>query len=312
MPTICTIMIKRRPGQKLATNLSKIAIMLFLRDGKKKTREIMDHLKEQHGLSESRGIRKHLGELKKDDCIEDISQSGKSSYWQWKNNAESFKRIVNFLTENSAVIRVIEDGAIDSGKTDKREFLADIPYMQDIQRPSDVFDSAKYWFDTEYAKSFFTKETIDHFVNILRNKCSKEKDYLQFIKTSLLFQEKPDDFLENILFGTNHDRKVLVTMMHHSPTFVLYVLNLDQLNPKRIISGYDIRDDIITSMILKDMIINRTTNQHGVGSTTKISSSSRWTKKKEFDGINIDLHSELNSPESPILVEYKKRKEKKK
>ena len=60
------IMAKRRPGQKLPTNLSKIAIMLFLRQDKKTTKEILDHLKEQHGLSESRGIRKHLGELKRD------------------------------------------------------------------------------------------------------------------------------------------------------------------------------------------------------------------------------------------------------
>ena len=71
-------------------------------------------------------------------------------------------------------------------------------------------------------------------------------------------------------------------MMHHSPTFVLYVLNLDQLNPKRIISGYDIRTDIITSMILKDMIISRTSNQRGVGSSTKISSSSRCSMRKDF------------------------------
>ena len=302
-------MAKRRPGQKLPTNLVKIAIMLFLRDEKKMTREILDHLKEQHGLSESRGIRKHLGELKKDDHLEDIAQSGKPSYWQWKNDIESFKKIVNFLTENSAVIRMVEESSTqDSDKKDNQEFLSDIPYVQDIQRPSETFDSAKYWFDTESAKSFFTKETINYFVDILRKKCAEEDDYIKFIKTSLIFQEKPDEFLENIIFGLNRDRNVLITMMHHSPTFVLYVLNLDKLNPKKIISGYDIRDDIITSMILKDMIIGRTSNQHGIGSSTKVSSSSRWTKKKEFDGIAIDLHAELNSPESPALVEYRKKK----
>ena len=304
-------MAKRRPGQKLPTNLVKIAIMLFLRDEKKMTREILDHLKEQHGLSESRGIRKHLGELKKDDYLEDIAQSGKPSYWQWKNDIESFKKIVNFLTENSSVIRMVEESnnMQDSDKADKKEFLSDIPYVQDIQRPSETFDSAKYWFDTEYAKSFFTEDTINYFADILRKRCAEEDDYIRFIKTSLVFQEKPDDFLENIIFGLNRDRRVLITMMHHSPTFVLYVLNLDRLNPKRIITGYAIRDDIITSMILKDMIISRTSNQHGLGSSTKISSSKRWTKKKEFDGIIIDLHSELNSPESPVLVEYRKKKE---
>ena len=298
-------MVKRRPGQKLPTNLVKVAIMLFLREGKKMTKEILDHLKEHHGLSESRGIRKHLGELKRDGLLEDISQSGKASYWQWKNNVESFKKIVNFLTENAGLIRMIEDKCTDS---ENKEFISDISYVQEIQRPSEIFDSTKYWFDTEYAKSFFTEKTINHFVDILRKKCAEEKDYIKLIRTSLVFQEKPDDFLENIVFGTNHDRRVLITMMHHSPTFVLYVLNLDQLNPKRIISGYDIRTDIITSMIIKDMIFNKSSNQHGVGSTTKVSSSSRWTKKKEFDGIVIDLHAELNSPESPALVEYRKKK----
>ena len=83
------------------------------------------------------------------------------------------------------MIRVIEDGAIDSEKTDKHEFLADIPYMQDIQRPSDVFDSAKYWFDTEYAKSFFTKEDYRSFCKY------PEKEMLKGKRLSPVHKNKP-------------------------------------------------------------------------------------------------------------------------
>lgn len=81
----------RGRGNKLKTNQVKIEILKYLADDHEEL-DLIGHLTKQFGISEKRGMRRHLFELRNDLKFLDE--------FKIKNDFETFRNIILFLDEN--------------------------------------------------------------------------------------------------------------------------------------------------------------------------------------------------------------------
>ena len=87
-------------GQKYKNNEVKLGILDFLANGKFTGADIRGRLAEVFGISEVRGIRKHLSDLYKKGFLDKIDRLGSTTEWWLKEDFDTFRKIVLFIKEN--------------------------------------------------------------------------------------------------------------------------------------------------------------------------------------------------------------------
>lgn len=272
-------MVKNRGrGEKLPKNYVKIAILHFVRDKKKSRSEIRDYLKKNLGVSEPRGVRSHLSKLCQDEYLEGNVKPGIGSYYQWKKTVESFKKIIEFISTNSDIAKkiIIEKSQVSQPlKTEGNLQPKKLFEIFDV-------DSIEFWYNTKYAKSFFTEEIVNNLLKESFEDYSKNKGTYSLNKL-----EFRTVVLENI------DTRSIVILMHYSPNLVRYIIDLPNLykNKTRNLKEKDSR----IFFTIFDDIINKNYNYHGGGgfigepNINKIDS-------KAFKGVKLEFGCSLMAP----------------
>ena len=276
---------KRSKGEKLPTNLIKIAIVLFLRDKKKTTSEIRDYLGRQFGITEPKGIRMHLQWLHhKGKILDKFGKKGLDTTWEWKKTLESFKKIVNFLHSNSEIVKKlvefnpidgIEEHLPEEDKTKVTTFF---------QSMTPEFKVERYWYNTKYARSFFNKNIIRHFVH------HTYEDHRQELEPQFI----NEDELKAITFPIPRTDDFIVTLMHYSPSLVRYIINLEDHLSEIIKAKRTHETSSIFLMILKDIVVDRQISHGGTSSTQY--GIQRTTSDSDVKGLKISLECLLHEP----------------
>lgn len=312
-------MVTRTRGAKLPTNFIKIAIILFTSDTKKSSTEIREYLKKRHKVTEPRGIRKHLAELYNRGYLDKRVKIGIGSYYTWKKSFDSFKKIANFITENTNMVKQVE---IENNKNkeiidlffdppskftkplsaeelkpvERSNFVSEVHYLMNLKDIEAQFDSVRYWFNTNYAISMIDKIFVKHFVDQAYNKCIKNSEVLKFYKKT---EHKPITkkmFMEKCLSSQNE--KNLAILMKQSPSLVLYVINLEETFQK-IMTVHDYPDKIFP-IVIKDMFSNKfyphepKKKEFGFKKTV--------TKDGKFDGWGMYFECNLGKTFHPNIV----------
>jgi len=246
---------KRNRGAKLPKNRVKMEIILLLRDDSKTTSEIRDYLREKYCISESRGIRLHLEHLCQKEILEKDVQNGVGTSYSWKRNTESFRKIINIISENNETVRQIlrqKNISLQSryGKELKKR-------IADIGVP---FDATLLWYNTEYAKSFITEDTVKHFIDMAYKKCSHEQLFLSYCRK---VGSGPTIELFRLIFLENNDDETLMLLLMYSPSLLKYIANLENNLVERL-GNLDQRKDVIFQMVVKDNLVTQYT-PHGGG-----------------------------------------------
>jgi len=269
---------KRGIGKKFTKNLIKVSILLYLRDGKKSTSEIMEYLKKTFGISESKGVRLHLEWLRANLFLDKHTKIGIGTYWQWRKYPESFKKIVSFLHSNHDLVKDIVEvypfeymDTSDEEKDHLRRFF-------DQMKPE--FYIHKYWYNTSYARSFFNEKTIFHFT---KRAFKKYVDKGEFKTTSY------DEFKRTV-FGSLQD-DTIVKLMHYSPSLVVYILNLNENYVLTVNKELPIGQAMILQIVLNDILIH---NYRSHGGT----SSAQYNIQKDPDSgaVKMNLTCSLAEP----------------
>lgn len=87
-------------GQKYKKNEVKLEILYFLANEKRTGADIRARLAEVFGISEPRGIRKHLSELYKWKFLDREDKLGDTTIWWLKDDFNTFRKIILFINEN--------------------------------------------------------------------------------------------------------------------------------------------------------------------------------------------------------------------
>lgn len=278
----------RERGDKLPTNFVKLAILLYLTDTSKSTSEIREFLKELVGITERRNIQKHLSELYDDKVITKVVKQGIGSYYQWNNDISSFKKIINWISNNSEAVKEIQDNRMKKvGSYDKVTQYHLDTLTTPIKRP---FDPTRFWYHTNYAVSFFNEKTIstliDHtYKKYLSKKPTKPFDLEQF----------------EIIVLEGIDRESLVVLMHYSPNLVRYLLNLD-IHYVEKLSNLKIREDLIKHIVLNDALFGHFPDHSGAiifGNGFNL--SKEYDNKQKLQSIKLELYCNFPKPKPRII-----------
>src|SRR2546428_12537690 len=95
---------KRKRGEKLKKNQAKLAIMLFIGDRTVSGSDIRDHLLNLYRIRESRGVRAHLSLLCDKGYLDKITEEGIDNSYRWKKEIDSFRKIIDLISNNSKLI----------------------------------------------------------------------------------------------------------------------------------------------------------------------------------------------------------------
>lgn len=90
----------RGTGNKLRNNEVKLSIIRFLEDGKHSGVEIQHHLANMFGITQKRGVRKHLSELYNSMKFLERKEDGMDAMWRLKDDLSSYLAITKFVIEN--------------------------------------------------------------------------------------------------------------------------------------------------------------------------------------------------------------------
>jgi len=245
---------KRNRGAKLPKNRVKMEIILLLRDGSKTTSEIRDYLREKYCISESRGIRLHLEHLCQKEILEKDVQNGVGTNYFWKRNPDSFRKIINTISDNNETVREI--------LKHKKINLQSRYNIELKKRMADKvsFDATSLWYNTEYAKLFITETTLEYFIDVAYQKCNHEQLFLNYCKS---VESSSTLELFRLVFLENNDNETLLLLMRYSPSLVQYIVNLEENCMKRL-GSLDQRKDLIFQMIVKYNLMSYYT-PHGGG-----------------------------------------------
>ncbi len=266
----------RKRGAKLPTNFIKIAILLFTADAKKSSTEIREQLKQVHNVKEPRGIRKHLAHLYDKEFLDKTVEIGIGSYYTWKKSFSSFKKIVNFLTENSDVVQQVEiENNKDKEAMDimldppskfikpltakelslpfEQRYISEIAYQIDLKDKNTLFDGMRYWFNTNYTISMINQKFVKYFIDKAHKKSVIDFQVSKFYREEMHVKITKKIFKSKCLSSLNE--KSLVILMRHSPSLVLYVINLEKTFQNKMIEQ-DYSDKIFP-IVIKDMFSKR-------------------------------------------------------
>lgn len=232
---------KRSQGEKLPTNYVKSIIMLFVSDKTKSTTEIRNYLKDNYKISESRGIKKHLSELEDMGLLDKDFKNGITNQYFWKKDSTAFRKIVAFFEENIEMIKQI---LFENLKENRVADLGEKMYLKTLsKKPGKSFDITRYWYKTEYAKSFFNVEFVESQV---------DEAFASYKPPENAYKLSKENFKHIILDGITPSG--VVTLMHHSPSLVRYLLDLqtrheektkDPSRAKQIIPVLVMRDELV-------------------------------------------------------------------
>jgi len=199
---------KRQRGETMKKNQVKLAIMLFIGDKTISGSDIRDHLRKLYRIRESRGVRAHLSSLCEKGYLDKTTKVGIETYYRWKTEIDSFRKIIDLISNNSKLIKNII-------KERRKENKLNQSRVMTLIKPSAGIDVTRYWYNTAYAKLFFTSKTIDTVI---------ETAYADYSKNKHDFQLNKSNFKHIILEGI--DNQTLVTLMYHSPNLVKYIIDL--------------------------------------------------------------------------------------
>ncbi|MEO9307465.1 MAG: hypothetical protein ABI342_04025 [Nitrososphaera sp.] len=302
---------KRSRGKKFPTNFVKTAILLLLRNDEpshtdqinsdtklakkhsvylhgntKSTTEIINYLNEQFGISEPKGIRVHLGELYAQNILDKETRVGVETRWFWKNNVESFQKLVNFINKNSDMVRdVVEQGPLVKMK---EQFSDDIHLVNDFLtslRPQ--FDVNKYWFRTSYTRAFLSSNTLEYFV---------DKAYSKYKKNKFTDSKISKEEFQNKIFETR-DMSMIVFLMHYSPSLIMFIINLED-NYKKILESKSITTGTLFLTVINDILIRRLISSNG-------STATRFGMNWDLDhkkGLRMNLDCLLSNPQESDIA----------
>ena len=275
----------RKRGEKLPKNYIKIVILLFVGDKKKSRSEIRDYLKKNLGISEPRGVRSHLSKLCQDGYLEGYVEPGIGSYYQWKKNLESFKKIIEFISTNSDIAKKI---IIDKPQVSQPIKSGGKLQPRKLFETYDV-DPIELWYNTKYAKSFFTGEVVN---NLL------EEAYEDYSKNKGTYSLNKSEFRTVVL--ENIDTKSIVTLMHYSPNLVRYIIDLPNLYKNKTRNLKE-KENRIFFQVLDDHIHGNYSSHVGGWHfipEPKINKIDR----KDFKGVRLEFGCGFADPRHPVLL----------
>jgi hypothetical protein len=227
---------KRGIGKKQPTNMTRLQILFFLRQGQKTTTEIREYLKDTSGITEPKGVRLHLARLYDDGYLSKKSKIGIGVVWEWKKTHTSFKKIVNLFYEKfETIYDMINEEPVEF-RGSEIAFENQLVIAKFVKSFSPVYHVTLRWYKTNYTKSFLNEKTIEYFVNDAYDKVKKSPKMKNISKIE--FEKIP--------------RTILVKLMYYSPTLVQYIVNLDEKS-KQLIQNYDKK--ILLSGTKKDIIL---------------------------------------------------------
>ena len=275
----------RKRGERLPDNYVKIAILLFIGDDKKAQFEIKEYLKQVHGIAEKKGIRLHLSKLCQDEYLQEESEPGKPKYYQWKKSVNSFKKIIELISKNAEIVKssIIEIKNLNKTKTITKAFQ-----IKKLSRTED-FDPTKYWYNTNYAKSFFNESTL---------KSCLEEAYKNYSTEKGKYPLDESEFKTVVL--ENNDIKTIVTLMHYSPNLVNYIIDLAK-SYKQKIEDLDKKENKIFLTILDD-IIHGNYFYHVKGWHFTPEPNIETISSKDFKGLRLEFRCSLADPKHPVLL----------
>lgn len=234
---------KRTQGEKLPTNYVKSIIMLFVSDEIKSTIEIKNYLKDNYKISESRGIKKHLSELEEMELLDKEFKNGITNQYFWKKNPTSFRKIITFLEDNIEIIKQI---LFENLKENRIADLGEKMYLSALlKKPEKSFDITRYWFATQYCKSFFNVEFVES---------QMEKAFADYRPPENGYKLNKENFKHIVLDNVSFDG--IVTMMHHSPSLVRYLLDLQTRHEEKTKDLSQARQ-IVPLLVMRDMLVEK-------------------------------------------------------
>ena len=291
----------RTRGKKMPKNYIKTSIVLFLSQGSKSTTEIREYLKAVHHIAESRGVRLHLERLCNEGILEKTVRNGIGTCYFWKKDLESFRKIINMISKNHEIIRDILRERYRS-KTIKKKTRYDLNLLKRIHDDSVPFDTVSFWYNTDYAKSFVTNDTIEYFVNMAYKKCSQNISYVKYF-SYIGIKPTYNDF--RAIFLENNDTDTLRILMRYSPSLVLHIVNLQDSFQTRV-DNLDERKDLIFQMIVKDNLM-RHYKSHGGGIFPVANIDKILDKKGNSERVDASIsYSFYDEGREPLLVIKKK------
>ena len=307
----------RGPGDKFPKNFVKTAILRFTADIERSATEIYDYMELVFHVTESKGIRVHLGWLVDNGFLEKRVKPGVGSYFKWKKSFESFRKIVIFLEDNSIRVRQVEVQNskfrnFDSMKikvprklqkklkTKELEFPYPLPmgvelgYQSRLADFDKEIDIARYWYNTEYTESFLNKKTLNYFLNKAYQLFQNDEELEQYYKQHGVKVKKQD--FRGITFYI-YDDETIVTLLYHSPSLVLHVIDLENRYKRYEKDLYGVHD-FIFEMVLKDLM-ERAFMPHRTPTGIASGFEKVYAKDGRYAGLDMRLVSALENPHDP-------------
>lgn len=274
--------IKRTRGKRLKNNYTKISIVLFVGIGKKSTTEIREYLKIVHQIAEPHGVKQHLNYLYGEEILDKITQIGIGTCYFWKKEKESFRKIINMISNNSEMVRKILRQKLAAKKIRNRPVkLYEINLLRRIKDETTPFDTTEFWYNTNYTESFITNSTLKYFLDQACQRCIIDPVFVEYFESKKMKASKK---MFDIILLENYDYQTLLTLMRYSPSLVLYLVNLDVKYKERI-TNMDERKDLIFQMVLRDYLDGN--NPIGGGFYPIPSIEKRFDGNGEFEGVDV-------------------------
>jgi len=271
----------RKRGNKLPNSYAKIVILLYIGDEKKSQSEIIGYLNQVYGISERKGIRLHLAKLCEDGYLEEEFRSGIAKYYWWRKSVNSFKKIIELISQNANMVLEIRDQSNSEPKKEKSK----------ARKLSETyeFDPTKYWYSTNYAKSFFNESTL---------KSCLEEAYKNYSTEKGKYPLDESEFKTVVL--ENNDIKTIVTLMHYSPNLVKYIIDLTK-SYKQKIEDLDKKENKIFLTVLDD-VIHGNYFYHVKGWHFTPEPNIETISSKDFKGLRLEFRCSLADPKYPVLL----------
>lgn len=280
-------MVKRRRGEKLPKNYVKIAILLYVGDERKSSLEIREYLKDVHSVSERKGIQLHLSKLCEEGYLEGETKAGIAAYYQWKKSTESFKKIIELISENADMVRkiILEKSKVIPPKTITEKFQ--------IKKLFETYnvDPTQFWYNTKYAKSFFTEDVLNDLL---------DKSYDDYSTNKGTYPLNKSEFRIVVLENTN--TQAIITLMHYSPNLVKYIIDLPNLYQKKTRNLKEKENRIFYTVL--DDIIHGNYSYHGSGGYIREPTIDK-IDSNAFKGVKLEFDCSLVDPGTSPIKDWK-------
>jgi len=155
-------------------------------------------------------------------------------------------------------------------------------------------DPTQFWYNTKYAKSFFTEDVLNDLLDKSYDDYSKNKG------------EYPLDLEEfRVVVLESYDIETIIVLMHYSPNLVKYILDLPN-NYKNKTSNLKEKENRIFFSVVNDILQNRHT-YHGSFSFIGEPVISKRVENNKFKELIMEFRSSLGMPgQIPSIFESNK------